>query len=190
MERWEASYFLTREDAYASVEWFQRRLAKPGASPTRQAVSRVLIYLLVAVSVAVAVTYDREPWDNFKLAKLIGGLVIAAFAVFPWGAARVLNWLFQAITRRRLDRSAVIQKLPLALCVTMTEEGIRSVGSEETTEMRWPDIEALELGTAHVFMLSKANVILSIPRRAFASDAEFGRFFTAAKERFDRKSLP
>lgn len=65
---------------------------------------------------------------------------------------------------------------------TVCAEGFEARGPSETSLTKWSDVPELEIIEDRLFVFMARNKAFIVPRRAFASDADFQGFVAAARE--------
>ncbi|MFN7954227.1 MAG: YcxB family protein [bacterium] len=132
-------------------------------------------YVALMVSTALAKWWAERELD---VGSIVTAVLVALFALFYAGFQRTMG---RRITRRSLAASRNLGSVGPRR-VTIAPRSFRCEGPYTDDQVRWPAVERIVESEHALYVYVSANSGYVVPRRAFASDAEFEAFVAMARQ--------
>lgn len=173
-----AEFDITKEDlcAFNFYHHFHSPIAR--ANYLRSWFIPACIWLLVCLAIWYLADRSRgRPLQTFiDLWPLFSGVPLQLI-YFPWAYRRKLRKLVAGMVSEGSNRNLFCRHR-----VTLSTEGISDSGEFGQAATAWRAVERVARTDTHAFVYTSALVAIIIPRRAFASPAEFDAFVKTATD--------
>ena len=170
-----ASYELFPDDLVALVEFHQR--TSPAARRQQMGCFGIAFVALLLFQVGVLLTTDKprlqtaiDIWPLF-----LGPLLFALFALF---VGPHLRWPTRQLSRRLVSEgrnTGFYGQCELAI----DTDGLTESRPSGSTIRNWSSVERIATTPTHMFVYTSGVEAFVVPRRAFATEAEFRDFAEA-----------
>ena len=161
---------LYERDDYAALQ----KLASPRALPLLMYAATMLIIVIFLLLLLVYLLTGHVPWRQTIVA--VGALVVLVLLV---------GWI-PGLKARLAMRAARDTGAALAQTFTIEDEYWSAESERGISKIRWSAVPRLERWPGAFFVFNGPRTAFILPRRVFASEAEFEAFVAAAEERWKR----
>ena len=139
----------------------------------------------------------RLAWVLFAVAFVLVAVCLLAGStrILPFAAVLAVLLLLYLLLHRyganlggwALEKAGRSEGLLREQVMTAAGDCFRAESSRGKTEVRWSAVPRIEVEDDRLFVFSTRRTAFIVPRRAFASEAEFHDFARAAEERWHQR---
>jgi hypothetical protein len=142
---------------------------------TRSIKARMIFFILAIGAVSLAIKLLRPQSHDvlwgFALGSVIGALI------FPWSFRRSLRRNVGKMLSEGKNKNLLGPRE-----IVLSPAELRSTGSMGAATTAWPAVERIVKGDDVLYLYTTSMSAVVVPRRAFASDAEFALFEETARK--------